>query len=57
MSSLTSALTDSGVGHTLEFYPARHGFAVPDNPTYNTEADARQWEALRELYRAHLQGP
>ena len=41
--------------HTLEFYPAHHGFAVPDNLTYDTEADARHWEALRELYRAHLQ--
>jgi carboxymethylenebutenolidase len=54
---LESALTDAGVGHTLEFYPAHHGFAVPDNPTYNTEANARHWEALHELYRAHLQGP
>jgi len=52
---LRSALTGSGVDHTLEFYPARHGFAVPDNPTYDTEADARHWEALHQLYRAHLQ--
>ena len=40
----------------LEFYPARHGFAVPDNPTYDAEADARHWDSLRELYGAHLQG-
>ena len=53
---LERALTDAGVDHTLEFYPARHGFAVPDNPTYDTQADARHWEALRELYRAHLHG-
>jgi carboxymethylenebutenolidase len=53
---LESALTDAGVGHTLEFYAARHGFAVPDNPTYDTEADARHWEALHQLYRTHLQG-
>jgi len=52
---LDSALTDAGVDHTLEFYPAHHGFAVPDNPTYNAEANARHWEALHELYRAHLQ--
>jgi carboxymethylenebutenolidase len=44
----------SGVDHTVEFYPARHGFAVPDNLTYDAEADARQWEALHQLYRAHL---
>jgi carboxymethylenebutenolidase len=52
---LQGALTGSGVDYTLEFYPARHGFAVPDNPTYDTEADARHWEALRQLYQAHLQ--
>jgi carboxymethylenebutenolidase len=49
------ALADAGVDHTLEFCPARHGFAVPDNPTYDAQADARHREALRELYRAHPQ--
>ena len=53
---LESALTAAGVDHTLEIYPARHGFAVPDNPTYDTQADTRHWEALHGLYRAHLQG-
>jgi carboxymethylenebutenolidase len=51
---LENALTDSGVRHTLEFYPARHGFAVPDNPTYDEAANARHWEALHQLYQAHL---
>jgi carboxymethylenebutenolidase len=51
---LGSALTGAGVGHTIEFYPARHGFAVPDNPTYDASASDRHWAALRELYRAHL---
>jgi carboxymethylenebutenolidase len=51
---LDSALTGSGVDHTVEFYPARHGFAVPDNPTYDPEADARHWAALHQLYQAHL---
>ncbi|MGD0377906.1 MAG: dienelactone hydrolase family protein [Streptosporangiaceae bacterium] len=51
---LECALTDAGVDHTVEFYPARHGFAVPDNLTYDREADARHWEALHELYRAYL---
>jgi carboxymethylenebutenolidase len=54
---LDSALTGSGVQHTIEFYPARHGFAVPDNPTYDTEADARHWAALSQLYRTHLLRP
>jgi carboxymethylenebutenolidase len=51
---LDSALTGSGVDHTVEFYPARHGFAVPDNPTYDAEADARHWAALHQLYLARL---
>ena len=25
------------------------------NPTYDTEAGARHWAALRQLYQAHLQ--
>jgi len=51
---LESALADAGVEHTVEFYPAHHGFAVPDNPTYDGEATARHWEALGRLYRDHL---
>jgi len=52
---LENSLTGSDVDHTLEFYPARHGFAVPDNLTYDAQADARHWEALRELYLGRLQ--
>jgi hypothetical protein len=37
------ALTDAGVDHTLVFYPAHHGFAVPDNGTYDAEASTRHW--------------
>jgi carboxymethylenebutenolidase len=51
---LDSALTGAGVEHTVEFYHARHGFAVPDNPTYDAAAEARHWEALERLYRDHL---
>jgi carboxymethylenebutenolidase len=51
---LDSALAGAGVEHTVEFYPARHGFAVPDNPTYDAAAEARHWEALGRLYRDHL---
>lgn len=51
---LESALTGAGVDHTIEFYPARHGFAVPDNPTYDVQAADRHWAALRDLYQAHL---
>jgi carboxymethylenebutenolidase len=51
---LERALTDASVDHTVEFYPARHGFAVADNPTYDPAAEARHWSALRDLYLAHL---
>ncbi|HET9894437.1 MAG TPA: dienelactone hydrolase family protein [Streptosporangiaceae bacterium] len=51
---LRAALAAAGVEHTVEFYPAKHGFAVPDNPTYDEAAAARHWDALRNLYQAHL---
>ncbi len=51
---LDRALTSAGVDHTVEFYPARHGFAVPDNDTYDAQASARHWAALRQLYDAWL---
>jgi len=51
---LEAALTAAGVKHTIEFYPAHHGFAVPDNETYDPQASARHWEALRHLYATHL---
>ncbi len=51
---LESALTAAGVDHTVEFYPAHHGFAVPDNDTYDPAASARHWEALQHLYQSRL---
>ena len=51
---LDNALTEAGVEHTVEFYQAHHGFAVPDNPTYDADADARHWAALTQLYRTRL---
>ena len=52
---LDSALTEAGVPHTVEFYPAKHGFAVPDNPTYDAAAEDRHWKALEALYGSTLQ--
>lgn len=51
---LAQALTAAGVDHTIEIYPARHGFAVPDNPTYDADAAARHWAALAHLYGGRL---
>ena len=53
---LEHALTTAGVDHTIETYPALHGFAVPDNPTYDAEVAARHWRALGDLYGAMLTG-
>jgi carboxymethylenebutenolidase len=52
--TLDKALTAANVTHTVEFYPAGHGFAVPDNPTYDKEAAERHWIALQELFETAL---
>jgi carboxymethylenebutenolidase len=51
---LEAALTAAGVDHTVEFYPAHHGFVVKDHHTYDEQAAERHWAALRDFYRAHL---
>jgi len=51
---LETALAAAGVRHTVETYPAAHGFAVPDNPTYDVDADQRHWAALQQLYAGAL---
>jgi carboxymethylenebutenolidase len=51
---LDDALTDGGVEHVIEIYPAHHGFAVPDNPTYDVEAATRHLGALDALYAESL---
>lgn len=52
--TLDKALTAAGVTHTVEFYPAAHGFAVPDNEPYDEEAAQRHWIALQELFATAL---
>ncbi|HEX4833591.1 MAG TPA: dienelactone hydrolase family protein [Trebonia sp.] len=51
---LRTALTGAGVTNTVEFYPAHHGFAVPDNPTYDEAAATRHYAALAALYGSAL---
>jgi carboxymethylenebutenolidase len=53
---LDKALTAAGVAHTIETYPAEHGFAVPDNPPYDAAAAERHWTAMREFFGATLAG-
>lgn len=52
--TLDKALTAAGVAHTVDFYPAGHGFAVPDNLPYDREAAERHWIALQELFESAL---
>ncbi|HVT66404.1 MAG TPA: dienelactone hydrolase family protein [Trebonia sp.] len=51
---LRQALADAGVTHTVEFYDAHHGFAVPDNDTYDEQAASRHYAALATLYGNNL---
>ena len=53
---LEKTLTAAGVDHKIEFYPAAHGFAVPDAPSYDAKAAERHWISLRELFGAALAG-
>ena len=48
---LEAAYTAAGVRHTMEVYPAAHGFAVPDNATYDAAADERHRAALHGALR------
>jgi carboxymethylenebutenolidase len=51
---LEKSLTDAGVAHTIETYAAHHGFAVPDNPTYDQAAAERHWQAMEHLFGSVL---
>lgn len=52
--ALDKALTAAGVEHTVEIYPAGHGFAVPDNAPYDQAAADRHWAAMRDFFGTHL---
>lgn len=43
------ALSEARVEHTIEDYPARHGFVPPDTPTYDPAAARRHDETLFTL--------
>jgi carboxymethylenebutenolidase len=51
---LEKSLTEAGVSHTIETYQARHGFAVPDNETYDEAAAGRHWHAMENLFGSAL---
>jgi carboxymethylenebutenolidase len=51
---LEKSLTDAGVVHTIETYQAHHGFAVPDNPSYDPDAAERHWKATEQFFGSVL---
>ena len=51
---LEKSLSEAGVIHTIETYQAHHGFAVPDNPSYDANAAARHWKATEQLFGSVL---
>lgn len=53
---LDAALTAAGVEHTIEWYCAAHGFAVPDNIPYDATAARRHWSATQSFLGSHLPG-
>ena len=52
--TLDKALTAADVEHTIEWYPAAHGFAVPDNAPYDPAAAKRHWDTMESFFAAHL---
>jgi carboxymethylenebutenolidase len=52
---LRKTLTEAGVTHTVEIYPAKHGFCVPDHlAAYDEAAAQRHYEALASLFGSTL---
>jgi carboxymethylenebutenolidase len=51
---LEQALTQAGVEHTIETYPARHGWVFHDLPVYDQAAAQRHWKSLTALLEAKL---
>lgn len=47
---LSEAFAAAGLDHRIEQYAARHGFCVPDMPSYDEAAASRQYAALRALF-------
>jgi carboxymethylenebutenolidase len=51
---LENALSEAGVEHTIETYPAKHGWVFRDTPVYDAGAAERHWQSLVSLLKATL---
>jgi carboxymethylenebutenolidase len=49
-----AALTEAGVDHLVETYPAKHGWVFRDTPVYDAAAAERHWQTLLALLDAKL---
>ena len=51
---LENALTDAGVDHRIETYPAKHGWVFSDFPVYDAAASERHWQTMLALFESKL---
>jgi carboxymethylenebutenolidase len=51
---LEKALSDAGVDHLIETYPARHGWVFSDVPVYDAAASERHWQTMLALFESEL---
>lgn len=51
---LEQALTDAGVDHLIETYPARHGWVPTDTAAHDPAAAERHWKTLLGLFAETL---
>ena len=51
---LEAALSQAGVDHRIETYPAKHGFVPRDTPVHDDAAEKRHWATLFELFDGTL---
>ncbi len=51
---LEDALTQAGVDHEIETYPAKHGWVFRDTPVYDAAAAERHWQTMVALFDATL---
>lgn len=47
---LEASLTEAGIPHTVVTYQAHHGFAVPDNPSFDAAAADRHWNDMEQFF-------
>ncbi|MFN2450344.1 MAG: dienelactone hydrolase family protein [Candidatus Baltobacteraceae bacterium] len=51
---LEDTLSAAGVAHTVETYPAKHGWVLRDMPVYDAAAAEHHWQTLLALFDATL---